>query len=733
MSLQEIEIKQSYRTSIDNIPADFYIPLLSRAILYKRAVGFFSSTILSKISTGISELANKGGNIQIVASPKLSEEDIEAIRKGYEMRDMVLRNAIIREMTEPKTLFEQKSLNQLANLIADGVLNIKIAFIENDSIIGMYHEKMGLISDSGGNTVAFSGSMNESLTAVSLNYESIDVFCSWMSDEQYERVQDKQAAFSAIWNNSEPGIMVLEFPELTDEIIQRYKRKKIEQYEDFDDEIENEIPEILPQKKIGAIIPNYVTLHSYQEEAIKEWERKRFRGIFDMATGTGKTYTGLGAIARLCEIVNNKLAVIIVCPYQHLVEQWVDDIVKFNMQPIIGYSASSQKNWKQLLEDAIRDQKLHVKSREFFCLITTNATFSSEFVQKQIYKVKGDLLLVIDEAHNFGAENLRKLLSEKFNYRLALSATLDRHGDEEGTEALYNYFGDKCIEYSLDRAIDEGKLTKYKYYPKIITLTEDERELYDDLSRQIQKCLIKTKNGKLKLSEKGKKLALKRARIVAGAINKITLLKHEILPYINDKHILIYCGAAKILEQDQDYTIIDDDDIRQIDLVTDILGNELNMKVSQFTSKEDVDEREVLKKEFSSGENLQALIAIKCLDEGVNIPKIKIAFILASTTNPKEYIQRRGRVLRLAEGKEFAEIYDFITLPRELDEVSSLTEEQMRRELTLVKNELCRAEEFARIATNGVEAALLIEDIKEAYNLKDYILDYWEDDSYGER
>ena len=230
MNLQEVEIKQSYRTSIDKIPRDFYIPLLSRASSYKRAVGFFSSTILSKISTGISELANKGGTIQIVASPKLSEEDIEAIRKGYEVREQILRKAVLREMTEPKTLFEEKCLNQLANLIADGNLDIKIAFTEKNNSIGMYHEKMGLISDDVGNIVAFSGSMNESLTAVSINYESIDVFCSWKSEEQRERVEDKQAAFSAIWNNHEPDITVLDFPELTDEIIRRYKREHVGQY-----------------------------------------------------------------------------------------------------------------------------------------------------------------------------------------------------------------------------------------------------------------------------------------------------------------------------------------------------------------------------------------------------------------------------------------------------------------------------------------------------------------------
>ena len=194
MSLKDVEVKQTYRTSIDAIPRDFYIPLLSKAISYDRAVGFFSSTVLSKIYNGISALANNGGKIRIVASPKLSEDDVKAIRQGYKMRDTVLREAVIRELNAPKTLFEQKCLNQLANLIADDIMDIKIAFTEKNNNVGMYHEKMGLITDSQGNTVAFSGSMNESLTAVSLNYESIDVFCSWKNDEQRERVEDKKAA-----------------------------------------------------------------------------------------------------------------------------------------------------------------------------------------------------------------------------------------------------------------------------------------------------------------------------------------------------------------------------------------------------------------------------------------------------------------------------------------------------------------------------------------------------------
>jgi len=731
MSFRDIEIKNEYRSLLDNVAKNFYIPLLQQAVSYKRAVGFFSSSALVETSKGISALVKNGGKIQLVASPYLSGEDLEAIRKGYELRDNIIRNALVRELKEAKDVYEQERLNLLAYLVAEEVLDIKIAFTEAKNKMGMYHEKMGIISDDFSNKVAFSGSMNASAAAMTLNYETIDVFCSWKGEQ--ERVAAKENAFVSIWNDSEPNIHIIDFPDLKQEIIERYKKTApnfdIDTQEFQQDTYLHENEMIY---RIDPTIPFNVKLHDFQIKAIDEWEKHGYRGIFDMATGTGKTFTGLGAVARLSEKVYDKLAVVIVCPYQHLVEQWVEDIVKFNINPIIGYSASSQKDWKRRLEDAVRDQKLKVRNKEFFCFICTNATFSSDFVQTQIHKIRGNALLVVDEAHNFGAEYLSKLLSEKFAYRLALSATLERHNDEEGTAKLFSYFGEKCIEYSLERAIEEKKLTQYKYYPIIVSLNDNELQQYSKLTYEMGKCLIKGKNGKAKLSEKGKILALARARLVAGAEDKIAKLEEHITPYLRDKHILVYCGATKLLRDNQDFTSVDEVDLRQIDAVTDLLGNKLNMKVSQFTSKEDVEERKVLKREFSNGDTLQALIAIKCLDEGVNIPKIKVAFILASTTNPKEYIQRRGRVLRLAEGKDYAEIYDFITLPHSLDDVPSLTVDQIKKDLSLVKNELCRAEEFARIAMNMVEAESVLDEIKEAYSINDNLITFEEGSDYGE-
>lgn len=725
MNFLDIKIKNEYRSLIDDISRDFYIPLLNKAVMYKRAVGFFSSSALVEISKGITGLVKNGGKIHLVASPRLSDEDITAMKKGYELRNDIIEKALLRELYDASTSYENDRLNLLANLIADGILDIKIAFIKNEHNIGMYHEKMGIIEDSMGNKVAFAGSMNETITGLMVNYESIDVFCSWTEDR--ERVLSKENAFSAIWNNIEPNIEIIDFPNVKKEIIEKYKKLPLN-LDEYDKEIhETSLADTYGTKRIGAITPQSVKLHEYQEEAIREWEKQGFRGIFDMATGTGKTFTGLGGVARLCEITNDKLAVIVVCPYQHLVEQWVEDIKLFGINPIIGYSKSPQKDWRKSLTNAVRDQKLKVRNKEFFTFICTNATFTSDIVQTQISKIKGDTLLVVDEAHNFGSKRLSSLLDGRFNYRLALSATLERHNDEDGTESLYGYFGNKCIEYTLDRAIQEHKLTPYKYYPIIVTLTDDEREAYSDLSYQMSRNLIKGKNGKTKLSKYGEILALKRARIVAAASQKISALEKEVFPYKGENYILVYCGAANMLSENDDTSSFDDIDLRQIDVVTQLLGDKLDMKVSQFTSKEDVEERAILKKQFEKGENLQALIAIKCLDEGVNIPKIKVAFILASTTNPKEYIQRRGRVLRLAKEKEFAEIYDFVTLPRPLDEVSSLTLEEIKRDKALVKNEMARMEEFGRLSMNPMQSYELIWNIKEVYGINDENIEFSND------
>ena len=716
MSFKNIEIKNEYRSLEDNVVQDFYIPLLGEAVSYKRAVGFFSSTALIEISKGISGLIKNGGHFYLIASPYLSDEDIEAIEKGYEERDVIIEKALIKQLSDEHIdYFSSERLNLLANLIADGVMDVKIAYTATAKRLGMYHEKMGILKDKKGNKIAFSGSMNESQTAMSLNYETIDVFCEWKSEDAAERVETKERAFDKIWENKEPNIKVKHFPNVSKAIIDKYRNKK-PNLEIDDDQFPKRITKRKEMQINTPIMPDSVGLYEYQKEAISTWVSENYRGIFDMATGTGKTFTGLGAITKLSTDLNDHLAVFIVCPYQHLVEQWVEDIIRFNINPIIGYSSSPQKDWKSRLSKAVRDQKIR-PDKNFFCFICTNATFTNTYVQNEIGKIKEPILLVVDEAHNFGARTLLKQLDDRFTYRLALSATLDRHRDEEGTAALYSFFGKKCIEYSLERAIRENKLTPYKYYPELVYLNEEELSLYEQLSYEISKNVIKGKNGKIKLNNYGEILAIKRSRVVAAAVLKIQKLKELIQPYINEHYILVYCGATSVLKTNEDESTIFDEEIKQIQLVTRILGNELGMKVARFTSEENISERTVIKEHFKNGDDLQAIVAIKCLDEGVNIPGIRTAFILASSTNPKEYIQRRGRVLRKAPGKDFAVIYDFVTLPRPLDEVYGLTQEQMKRDLSLVRNELIRVKEFGELSMNSMDATQLMWKICDVYNL----------------
>lgn len=712
MSLLDVSLKKEYRSPSDNIITDFYIPLLKEAILYKRSVGFFSSSSLLEISYGITKLVNRNGKILLIASPNLSQEDIEAINKGYELREDVMERALLRYMTEPQNYFEEERLNLLATLIAQEKLDIKIAFSLKNDKLGLYHEKLGLIYDNENNIIAFSGSMNETEKAFTNNYEIVDVFTSW---EDNDRVVIKENAFNQLWHNNDPSAQVYDFPKAVKEKMMSYRKNNVDWDIDKKEFIKtmtsNSKAENLKTVTNSPEIPAGISLHDYQKKAIENWKNNHYRGIFDMATGTGKTFTGLGAITELYKNKSGKLAVIIVCPYQHLVNQWVEDIMNFNINPIIGHSSSIQKDFKQKFKMAIMDYNLGVEN--FFCFVCTNGTFSSEYIQSQIQKIRGDVLLVVDEAHNFGAIHLKKTLTDKFNYRLALSATLERYRDDEGTQTLLNYFGKKCIEFSLEDAINQKFLTPYEYHPVVVYFEEDELEEYHILSKEISKCIIK-KDGKNELNERGKVLAQKRARVIAGAHAKIAKLAHEIKPFVNDNHILIYCGATKISEQDDA-----GEDMRQIDVITQLLGKELNMNVAQFTSNEDSATRELLRKKFFDGDYLQALVAIKCLDEGVNIPAIKTAFILASTTNPKEYIQRRGRVLRKYPGKEFAIIYDFVTLPRPLNEAANLTIEEISCEKSMVRNEVNRITEFKRLALNRMESDKLIYDIIDTYHLYD--------------
>ncbi len=711
MGLRDVEIKNEYRSLIDNVAKDFYIPLLRQANLYKRAVGFFSSSALIEISKGIAGLVKNGGKIQLIASPFLSGDDVEAMRKGYELREKIIEDALLRQLHVTNGELERDRLNLLSHLIAQGVLDIKIALTENNGVLGMYHEKMGIIADSNGDIVAFSGSMNESATAIMLNYEAIDVFCSWRGDTS--RIDAKENAFTAIWNDVEPNIKTIAFPNLKDEIIRRYQTTANPPTVDID--LREFGSDLLKPRRAGSVDvwirkPADISFYDYQIEAMQNWQNAGYRGIFDMATGTGKTLTALGALEVLSYGLQSRLGIVIVCPYQHLVEQWVDDIKAFGMKPLICYS---RYDWKKRFKSLLGDFGLGIVQN--FCVITTNATFATDYFQHEIDKLTGDICLVVDEAHNLGATRQLECMKPLYKYRLALSATLERHYDAIGTQKLKDFFGDKCIEYTLERAIKEDKLTPYYYYPIPVYFESDELDDYNELTEKIVKMLQRTKQGE-PMPKQVEMLLIKRARIIAGARGKVSALKQLLQKsYLNENNILVYCGATRT-NATATNTAVDDEEKRQIESVVNMMGNELGMRVTKFTSEEDAAEREIIKEDFSKGDMLQAVVAIRCLDEGVNIPGIKTAFILASSTNPKEYIQRRGRVLRKAAGKAVATIYDFVTLPRNIDE-SMYGTDFLNSEYSLIRREYERMEDFARLSENPSEVILLQQKINAYYKL----------------
>lgn len=704
MSLKDLKLESEYRVPRDNVIEDFFIPTLKIANKYERSVGYFSSDSLIKLSYGLCELVKKGGKIRIIASPNLSPEDYDAINKGYEERERIVEKSLLNSIISYEDSFKEERFNLIKDLIARDILDIKIAFSYVNGKIGLYHEKMGLIYDDENNIIAFSGSMNETGSGLTENYETIDVFTSWKEDD---RVKKKEIAFKNLWSDNDKGAITFNFPDVVrKELLKNYTGKA--NYNIDNEEKEKILEEYNKKLKYIPHVPKHIKIRDYQKHAISNWQDNNYIGIFDMATGTGKTITGISAIINLLENQDMKLGIVICVPYQHLVDQWSEDLVAFNFKPIMGYSSSPQKKWKSRLKREVFEYSK--RFRDNFCFITTNATFSTDYVQNILKNCNRKMLLVVDEAHNFGAPKLLKLLNkEMFKYRLALSATFERYGDEMGTFYLSDYFEKKCIEYTMSQAIREGMLCKYYYYPIPIYLDNDELLQYNDLSLQIKKAMKYNENGDTELTDLAKRLLIKRSRIIAGARNKTLALKNELYKYKDDNFILIYCGATNYYDIDSE----SDESIKQIKEVQRILNKELNMSCLQFTSEESADERQKIKEEFADGNSCQALVAIKCLDEGVNIPKIKTAFILASSTNPKEYIQRRGRVLRKAEGKDFATIYDFITLPRNLKEIKR--NEEMDYDEALIKREVSRMREFSELSINPYETDRLIDDLFSVY------------------
>lgn len=720
MNFKEINIKQEYRSPQDNIVQDFYIPVLENAVSYKRSVGFFSSSALVEISKGICELAKKGGKIELVASPYLSAEDEEAIRKGYENRAKIIENALLRGLkTEPENFFEKERLNLLANLIESGIMSIKIAFTENDSSVGMYHEKLGLVEDSDGNKIAFSGSMNESENAFTKNYETVDVFCSWKSEDEKSRVIQKEKAFAAIWGNFDEKLKVLHFTSIDKAILEKYKRGKADFELDkkefsqnrnikykINHENKTDIPDVLavaePDNGKSILVNNLFfdfkgkkSPRPHQIKAIENFNSNNFQTLLAMATGTGKTLTSLFCANELSKKIE-LTSVLIIVPLKDLVDQWQKDIEECFSGEIIPIR--SGLDWKEKLSD-LRLLKILKKDEQNkkLVIITTYDSFCGND-EKILESLDLDSTLIIaDEVHKFGAASYSKKLPEKIKYRIGLSATPKRPYDEKGTKAIFDYFcpSENPYEFSIKNAIEADMLCHYEYHPAVVPLTDFEMEDYENISEKVSRLSVIVNNSvkaDKEDEERLEQLLKERHRIIERAQNKksefLEIMQIELSKY-KDRTI-VFCPDGK-----------DENGMDFLEVYKSEFWNELKSKGKIVRMSEYVQgtKRNVIES-FTAGA-IDILFAKQRLNEGIDIPAAKRAFFIASSTSEREFIQRRGRVLRKSPetNKTLAEIFDFIVVPPDRNSIYAQS---------IVENEIKRAMDFAATADNYAEIEMIL-------------------------
>lgn len=441
------------------------------------------------------------------------------------------------------------------------------------------------------------------------------------------------------------------------------------------------------------VFPQDLVLRRYQHQAVANWLENKGRGTLKMATGSGKTIIALAIATELYQQIGLQV-LIIVCPYRHLVNQWSRECKKFNLEPIAAMGRVD--NWQAQLSNKLYN--LNNGSQSFVTIITTNSTLISQGFQSQLKYFPAKTLIVGDEAHNLGSSRLELSLPRNIGLRLALSATPERQYDEVGTEALLNYFGEIIQpEFTLADAIKQGALVHYLYYPIFVKLTTSEALLYAKLTKRIGWIL--SKDSSLQDNDTLISLLTKRSRLVATASNKLDSLKELMLSKLDTTHTLFYCGDGYL-----------DNNIRQIDAVTHLLGKELGYRVNTYTTDTPLEKRENLRRQFESGQ-LQGLVAIRCLDEGVDIPIIKTAIILASTSNHRQFIQRRGRILRPHPDKKQAVLYDMIVVPPDLDR------QTWEVEKSLLRKELTRFLTFAELADNATEATNKLLQLQNRYQL----------------
>lgn len=666
MGLRDVEVKLIYDSSKDNIEKDLFIPLMQESNKYYRGIGYFSSNWIQVALEGIESIIKNNGKIYMITSPNLTEDDYEAIKKGNKAKtDEVIYNSIKQELEKFDAKDKKELLNFLSWLIAEEILEMKFAVCKNG--IGIYHDKIAIFEDNQ-DMVCIHGSINASLQA-NFNGEGVSVFKSWGTGFEYCNEHKKR--FMELWNGEREFYSVIDMPE-------KLKCTFRELSQNFDKTYifrNNTVKKREPRK--------------YQLEAIQKLRENNWQGIFEMATGTGKTLTSIFAMLKYKEEKGRQFLIVLV-PFTHLVEQWTEELAEQGYEAILKCMGSKQK-WYNRLVSRIKDYNSYLIDN--VCIVSTYKTSTSTDFYEAIKKIESNLCLIADECHNMGTNNGQDMMLDNIEVRLGLSATPDRWFDEDGTQKIKQYFNKTVYEYTLEKAIQDNLLTPYYYYPIVTRLDYEEQEEYTELTRRISNYLNK-RNSDEEDDDYIKKIYRKRRRIMNTCRSKYVTLYKLLKGKMQTEtisHTLVYVAQGESKD------------------VTKHLSD-MGFKVHEFVYDVDIEDRKKILQKFSAGE-YQILVAIKCLDEGVDIPSIKTAYFLSSTSNPREFIQRRGRILRTSDYKKYAELYDFIVFPYEECKNRSV-------EKNIIKKELPRFAEFAQNAENKNRARDEIYDMVSKYNLE---------------
>lgn len=733
--LKDKDFKYRYSTGRKDLPIDFCELALSNSNQFDLGLGYFSSASFNILSTGLARFICNNGNMRLYINEYLTEDDYNLLQNTeiVDFEERILSSFFSLKATLSKR--DEHFFKCLSYLIQHKRIEIKIV-VPKDG--GLAHEKFGIFTDENNDKVAFTGSMNLTAAALLKNIETIECTCSWRSDDNKERIEISEQDFAEIWTGVNKNVMVFPANKFCQEIIKTYPNidsdELLEQEKELIKKITNKQEIAVLEKK--SIQPPHFPLkypdgaRPYQIQAYDAWVKNGKQGIFAMATGTGKTITSLNCALQEYE-QDGSYQIMILVPTIALVEQWIDEVNLFDFKNIIEvYSENSQ--WRRQI--VTLKNRIKKGYNENFVIISTYQSFTNDDFQQILSQLPDTILLIADEAHNIGSESVRAAFRKlKIKKRIALSATPNRIYDQEGTTELENFFNDKppyVYNFPMSRAISEGRLMEYCYYPKMAYLNELEMEKYAYYTKKLM-SLFDNKTGEYENKEKAEKYLMLRKQVLHKAEDKIRVLKEIILEIgqENLKYCFVFAPEGNINEDDKSDAIINsvyDSSNEDVDAILEkmlysIVETFPKTRCNTYTGTNSKKQRSAILNGFENGD-IDVLLAMKCLDEGVDVPRAEYGIFASSTGNPRQFIQRRGRLLRKHPDKTFAHIYDMIVVPN--FHSSFYSKEFFKMEKSLVRGELARVAYFADLATNTHSAKEDLQELADYYelNLSELIL-----------